>query len=114
MDDLDRLIINSHNKIIIESLGIGTGNGFNSIHVDWSLSQDNDLLKNPPFNRVVQWCMHKSLFDANRKLRIDNIPETIDANEVALWLAKELKKEGKIVQLRVWVAPHTFKPVEIN
>jgi hypothetical protein len=114
MDALDKIILSSYDKIVIKSLGIGSGNLSNSIQVIWGSPQELSVLKSPPFSRLSQWFFPGEVLQNEGKLlHISYLPETVDANDIAIWLAKELSNQGKTVQLLKWVAPDTFQSVEV-
>lgn len=111
MDELDLIVLRNTNKVIIESISVFAGNNCgNVIRVQFTTKQDSNLLQELPWSRLTQWMISKNV-DTN--LRIDNIPDTLDADEIATWLAKELKAKGKTVILKKWIAPSTFNTVVI-
>jgi hypothetical protein len=113
VDELDRIILESHNKIVIESLSFASGSKFNTVRIEWSVPQDDAVLAEHPMNRLTQWAIEKRFHNPNRQFTLNLIPSTIDADEIALWLAKQFKAQGKQVQLSKWVAPMCFKKIEV-
>jgi hypothetical protein len=109
VDELDQIILRSANKIIVESLSVFSGHpSCNNVRIIFSIPQELSIIDEEPFSRLTNWTIGNGFWDNNRKLEITRIPETINADEIAHWLAK-----GKIVELKRWAAPSVFQNVEI-
>ena len=112
LDKLDQIILNAAERITIKSKSV-TVNECNFITVEFGVRQEESALKSEPWSRLTQW-MIMGLYSNNQKLAIHSIPETIDANEVADWLAEELVKNGKVVLLMKLLANGSYETVTLK
>ena len=84
--------------------------------IDFAVSQDPTTLTQEPLSRLHQWMIGDGCWElfGYRSLRLDLIPESIDADEIASWLATELSNAGKNVLLKRWIAPCQFKETNFS
>ena len=112
MDELDQIILRSANKLVIEASSKQNGCNTNNISIRFPIAQHPDVWDELPLSRLKQWAY--VLSTPSDWLYIGKIPDQVDAFDIAVWLVKQYKAQGRLVELRKWISPNTYQVVELE